>query len=200
MTPREKHSSQAQVPDTHSVQALLRFLKQAGMEGLINPAVARSRRNAVENLKGEMTESEREDIRSLDVDALASRFHNLDGSSIRVEALALYVKRFKMALADYLKWNDQPDDFKSIGGERIRSQPRAKDGRSAISQDQAAAERIRLQASDNPSDVVPIALRPDCTVHLAGLPLDLTSAEAKKIARVVTAFAQGCEDSLEPDQ
>ena len=36
-------------------------------------------------------------------DELASRFHKLEGSSIRVEALALYVERFKMALIDFTK-------------------------------------------------------------------------------------------------
>lgn len=176
--------------ETHSVDALLQFLKQAGMEGLINPAVARSRRNAIEQLQGEMSEEERWDIRCLDVDDLASRFHKLEGSSIRSEALALYVERFKMALADYKRWHEGPAQFKTIGGERARSLQRAGDGRSAIGADQQAEERIRLEASDNPSDVVPIPLRHDCTVYLAGLPLDLTPVEAGKIARVVTAFAQ----------
>jgi len=176
--------------ETHSVDALLAFLKQAGMEGLINPAVARSRRNAIEHLRGEMTEEERLDVRQLNVDELASRFHKLDGSSIRSEALALYVERFKMALLDYGRWNDAPSQFETIGGERAKTARRAADGRSAISADQQAEERIRLEASDNPAGVVPIALRADCTVYLAGLPLDLTPVEAGKIARIVTAFAQ----------
>jgi hypothetical protein len=173
----------------HSVEALLQFLKQAGMEGLINPAVARSRRNAIEHLLGEMSEAERADVRTLDVDELGSRFHTLEGSSIREEALALYVDRFKMALTDYQRWNEQPSGFESIGGEKTRAVKRAGEGRSAIGPDQAAEERIRLEASDNPSNVVPIVLRPDCTVHLAGLPIDLSPDEAEKIARVVTAFA-----------
>jgi hypothetical protein len=176
--------------ETHSVDALLRFLKQAGMEGLINPAVARSRRNAIEQLQSELSDEERRDIRHLDVDELASRFHKLEGSSIRSEALALYVERFKMALIDYQRWNDGPSRFETIGGERARSIQRPGEGRSAIGRDQQAEERIRLEASDNPSDVVPIPLRHDCTVYLAGLPLDLTPGEASKIARVVTAFAQ----------
>jgi len=185
--------------ETHSVDALLRFLKQAGMEGLINPAVARSRRNAIEQLQGEMTEEERRDVRCLDVDDLASRFHKLEGSSIRNEALALYVERFKMALVDYKRWNEGPSNFETIGGERSRSIQRVGEGRSAIGPDQQAEERIRLEASDNPSDVVPIPLRHDCTVYLAGLPLDLTPVEANKIARVVTAFAQATTAATETD-
>jgi len=182
----------------HTVEALLSFLKQAGMQGLINPAVARSRRNAIEQLHGELTAREREDVRQLDVDELASRFHKLEGSSIRSEALALYVDRFKMALADYRRWNEEPSTFESIGGERARAVQRATDGRSAIGPDEQAEERIRLEASDNPSDVVPIAIRPDCTVYLAGLPLDLTSSEASKIARVVSAFAKA--ESADPEE
>jgi hypothetical protein len=176
-----------------TVDDLLAFLKQAGMQGLINPAVARSRRNAIEQLQSELTASEREDMRQLDVDELASRFHKLEGSSIRSEALALYVDRFKMALADYARWNEEPSRFESIGGERPRAQQRGTDGRFAIGPDQQAEERIRLEACDNPSDVVPIALRHDCTVYLAGLPLDLSRREADKIARVVLAFAEGAD-------
>lgn len=176
--------------ESHSVDALLSFLKQAGMEGLINPAVARSRRNAIERLQGEMTDDERLDVRQLDVDELASRFHKLEGSSIRDEALALYVERFKMALADFKRWNEGPSQFETIGGERARSTKRGSDERSAIGPDQRAEERIRLEATDNPPDVMPIPLRRDCTVYLAGLPLDLTPVEADKIARIVTAFAQ----------
>jgi hypothetical protein len=176
-----------------TVDDLLAFLKQAGMQGLINPAVARSRRNAIEQLQSELTASEREDMRQLDVDELASRFHKLEGSSIRSEALALYVDRFKMALADYARWNEEPSRFESIGGERPRAQQRGTDGRFAIGPDQQAEERIRLEACDNPSDVVQIALRHDCTVYLAGLPLDLSRREADKIARVVLAFAEGAD-------
>jgi len=183
------------MPDgSYTVDALLKFLKQAGMEGLINPAAARSRRNAVEQLHAEMTEHERLDVRKLDVDELASRFHKLEGSSIRVEALALYVERFKMALIDFTKWNEQPAGFETIGGERARAIPRRKDGRPGVSPEQAEAERICLEVCDTPTDVVPVALRRDLTVHIAGLPMDLTRAEADKIVRVVRAFVLDSED------
>lgn len=186
------------IPDgSWTAESLLKFLKQAGMEGLINPAAARARRNAVEQLYSELTEGEREDVRTLDVDELASRFHKLEGSSIRTEALALYVERFKMALADFLSWQEDPETFHSVGGERHRALKRRPDGRSAISQEQAAAERITLEATENPSNIVPVPLRPTRVVYLANLPLDLTPAEADKIARVVKAFAvnNGSADS-----
>ena len=182
---------------SRSIEALLQFLKQAGMEGLINPAVARSRRNAIAQLSGELTSDERSDVSRIDVDDLASRFHKLEGSSIRMETLDLYAERFRMALTDFLAWLDDPAGFDSVGGEKKRAVTRG-----SLTREQEVAERITLEATDNPSNIIPIALRPDASVYVANLPLDLTVAEAEKIARVVRAFACNGEsdDGTERDE
>ncbi|QOC21297.1 hypothetical protein IC757_09540 [Wenzhouxiangella sp. AB-CW3] len=169
---------------SRSIDDLLQFLKSAGMEGLINPAVARARRNAIAQLSAELTERERADVSSIDVDDLASRFHKLEGASIRVETLSLYAERFRMALTDFLSWLDDPAAFSSVGGERKRAITRG-----TLSREQEVAERITLEASDNQARLVPIPLRPDLTVHVANLPIDLTEAEAERVVRVVRAYA-----------
>ena len=179
------------MPDgSYSAQSLLKFLKQSGMEGLINPAVARARRNAVEQLKAELTEAESEDVRQVNVDELASRFHKLEGSSIRSEALALYAERFRMGLVDFLAWMEDPAGFQSVGGERSRAIPRG-----SISPEQRMAERIALEATENRSEIVPISLRESCTVYVANLPPDLSLEEAERITRIVRAFATDRSDS-----
>lgn len=175
--------------DSYTVESLLKFLKYAGMEGLVNPASARSRRNAVEQLSAELSDEERADLRKLDVSDLASRFHKLEESSIRMEALELYADRFRRALADFMSWHENPESFDTIGGERLRAVPRGPGGRSAIDADQEVAERIALESTDNPSHIVPIPLDYKRTVHVAGLPLDLSAADADKICRVIKAFA-----------
>lgn len=183
------------MPDgSYSVDSLLKFLKYAGMEGLVNPASARSRRNAVEQLASELTEEERADLRQVDVDDLASRFHKLEESSLRLEALELYAERFRLALADFLAWSENPASFDTVGSERLRAIPRGPGGRSGIGPDQEMAERIALESTDNPSNVVPVPLGENRTVHIAGLPLDLSAAEADKICRVVRAFASEADE------
>lgn len=174
---------------TYSVERLLAFLKYAGMEGLVNPASARSRRSAVEQLAVELTDEERSDLRKLDVVELASRFHKLEESSLRMEALELYAERFRLALADFLAWNENPASFDTVGSERARAIPRGPGGRSGIGPDQEVAERIALASTENPLNVVPVALGENRTVHIAGLPLDLTANEAERICRVIRAFA-----------
>ena len=168
----------------YSAAVLLSFLKQAGMEGRINPAAARARRNAVEQLGSELTEAERADVRRIDVDQLALRFHKLDGSSIRSETLALYVQRFRAGLVDFLAWREDPDGFQSAAVERARALPRG-----SISDEQHVAERIALAATENTSHIVPIPLRESCTVYVANLPADLRREEAERIARIIQAFA-----------
>lgn len=179
------------MPDgSYSVESLLKFLKQAGMEGLINPAVARSRRNAVEQLRSELTEAEQGDVRTVDVDDLASRFHKLEGSSIRIEALTLYAERFRMGLTDFLAWMEDPAGFRSVGGERARATQRG-----SITGEQQVAERIALEATENSSEIVPIPLRESRTVYVANLPLDLSKEEAERIGRIVQAFAHDRSDA-----
>lgn len=179
--------------DSYSLTSLLEFHKRAGMEGLINPAVARARRKAVERLAEEMTESERADVRKLEVEQLAARFHKLEGSSIRSETLALYAERVRMAIDEFLSWTDNPAGFHSAGGERQRAITRG-----SLSPEREVAERITLEATENPANIIPIALRRDETVYVANLPLDLTRQEAERIARVVRAFARDDDDIL-PD-
>lgn len=169
----------------YSAGALLGFLKQAGMEGLINPAAARARRNAVEQLSAELTDAEKADLRRLDVADLAGRIHKLEGSSIRSETLALYAERFEMALHDFLAWTADPMRFKSVGSERRRTIPRGQ-----LDPDQEAGERIALTSARNGSDLVPVPLRDQLTVYIANLPLNLSAEEAERIAGVVRAYAQ----------
>jgi hypothetical protein len=40
------------------------------------------------------------------------------------------------------------------------------------------------------SNILPIAIRADLTIYIQGLPFDLSEAEARKIAAVVTAMVQ----------
>jgi len=184
----------------YSAEALGQFLKQAGMEGLINPATARARRNALEHLAGELTAAERADVRELDVDVLVSRFHKLEGSSIRPETLEVYGDRLKKGLADYLNWLDSPARFTPSARERIRNFARGTRAEPALDEEQKAAERIRLEATENPSRIVPVAVRDDHVVYIDNLPLDLTRSEAQKIARIVQAFADDAGDDPGPDR
>ena len=183
--------------EDYTTDSLLNFLRQSTIEGLLNPAVAKSRINAVEQLFVELTEDEKSDIRLIDVDVLCSRFHKLHDSSIRPEVLELYNKRVNAALVDYLSWLDNPKSFFSIGGDTIRKDKRYQMSETENSFEQKALEEITLATSEKKNEIFSIPLREDVTVYVQNLPLDLTLREANKIAKVITALSG--DDKAEPN-
>lgn len=168
---------------------LLQFLRQSTIEGLLNPAVAKSRMKAVEQLFTELTEEERGDLRLIDVDVLCSRFHKLHDSSIRPEVLNLYNKRVQGALIDYFSWLDDPKSFRSIGGDTIRKDKRYVSSSKEATFEEKALEEITLATTDRATDIFSIPLRDDKTVYIQNLPLDLTPQEARKIGKVIEALS-----------
>ncbi|MEM6937764.1 MAG: hypothetical protein AAF552_14995 [Pseudomonadota bacterium] len=181
--------------NTYSSEKLLEFLKQSAMAGQLNPATARSRRNAAEQLLSQLGDEEAADLRELDVDQLCARFHKLQGSSIRTETLSIYGERLKAALQDFIAWSDNPEGFVPSTAETRQLRRRSESSGKAGSEEQQALEQIKLTTVQQPPDLLPIPIRPELVVYVQNLPLDLTTDEAAKIARIVQAHAEAEGDA-----
>lgn len=170
----------------YSQTAFLKFLREGAVTGLTNPATARSRKLAAENLLIQLKPHERADLRLLDVDELCSRFHKLQGSTIRPENIQVYNDRLCGALKDFIAWTSDPASFKSVEGEKSEAVVVA--ARDTPEQAQAR-EELALNPPRSPHDIFPVPIREDLVVYLQNIPLDLSQAEARKIAAVVHALA-----------
>jgi len=175
----------------YSQQAFLEFLRQGAVTGMTKPATARSRKLAAEHLLVQLKSHERIDLRLLDVDELCSRFHKIQGSTIRPETIRLYNERLTGALQDFLSWTSDPTRFQSIEGEKPEAILVA--DRDTPDQGQAR-EKLALNPPRSPYDIFPVPLREDLVVYIQNVPLDMTQAEARKIAAVVSALALPEED------
>ena len=175
----------------YSQTAFLKFLRQGAVTGITSPATARSRKLAAEHLLIQLKSHERLDLRLLDVDELCSRFHKLQGSTIRPENIQVYKERLCSALKDFVSWTSDPAGFQSVEGEK----PEAVLVASRDTQGQAQArEELALNPPRSPHDIFPIPIRDDLVVYLQNVPLNMTPAEARKIAAVVQALALPEED------
>ncbi len=175
----------------YSQTAFLKFLRQGAVTGITSPATARSRKLAAEHLLIQLKSHERLDLRLLDVDELCSRFHKLQGSTIRPENIQVYKERLCSALKDFVSWTSDPAGFQSVEGEK----PEAVLVAARDTQGQAQArEELALNPPRSPHDIFPIPIRDDLIVYLQNVPLDMTDAEARKIAAVVQALALPEED------
>jgi len=176
----------------YSQTAFLKFLREGAVTGITSPATARSRKLAAENLLVQLTSQERSDLRLLNVDELCSRFHKLQGSTIRPESIQVYKERLCSALKDFISWTSDPAAFKSIEGEKPEAVVVA--ARDTPGQAQAR-EELALNPPRSPHDIFPVPIRDDLVVYLHNIPLDMTQAEARKIAAVVQALALPEEDN-----
>jgi hypothetical protein len=176
--------------DDYTPPRLLDFLREAPKQGLLNPAVARSRANAIEQLFTELTREERDDIRLIDVDKLAARLHKIQGSTIRPEAVALYKTRVQEALIDYLAWLQNSTTFATISGHTLRRGMRPLVAESENAEETRALEDIALATSERRKHYLSVPLREGVSVFITNLPLDLSVEEAGRISRVVLALAQ----------
>jgi len=175
----------------YSQSAFLKFLRQGAVTGLTSPATARSRKLAAEQLLIQLKPHERADLRQLDVDELCSRFHKLQGSTIRPENIQVYNERLCSALKDFISWTTDPAAFQSVEGEKPEALVVA--ARDTPGQAQAR-EELALNPPRSPHDIFPVPIREDLVVYLQNVPLDMTQAEARKIAAVVQALALPEED------
>ena len=174
-----------------SEAAFHEFLRQGAITGITKPATARSRKLAAEQLLNQLKPHERVDLRVLDVDELCLRFHMLEGSTIRPESLQLYNERLSSGLKDFISWTSNPTTFESIEGEKPESVIVAARDTEGEAQ---AREELTLDPPRSPHDIFPVPLREDLIVYLQNIPLNMTQAEARKIAAVVQALALPEED------
>jgi hypothetical protein len=170
----------------YSASAFQEFLRQSAVSGIIKPATGRSRKLAAEQLLGQLKSHERVDLRMVDVEELCSRFHKIQGSTIRPENLQVYSQRLSSAVDDFIRWTENPAGFVSNEGEL----PEAIVVASRDNAGEAVArEELALNPPRSPHDIFPVPIREDLIVYLQNIPLDMTGAEARKIAAVVQALA-----------
>ncbi len=171
----------------YSTRALLQFLKDAGMNGQINPATARSRRLAAESLLQDLPAREQNDLRELCLDSLCAKINKQESSQLRPEVVDLYRDRLQLALDDFLAWHSDPDEFEASIDDSDALRHRR--GQRSRSEHELAREEIELKKTDLNPDLLPVKIRPDKIVYIQNLPLDLTVAEADKINAVIKAMS-----------
>lgn len=186
--------------EDYSKDALLSFIRQCVMTGVVNPATGRSRQNAARHLLPLTTEAEAADVRQLDVEELAGRFHKLEGASIRPESLRVYQRRLQAAIDDFMAWRCDPDAF-SPSATPERTLFRRPDAESFVerSGEEQAREDLALDPPRKPGEVFPIPIREGVVVYVQNVPLDLTGGEAARICRVVRALVDD-PDPAEDEQ
>lgn len=172
-----------------SEKQLIEFLDYTAKKGLVNGTTASARKAAVRALLDIADANERSDVRVIDIDHLANRFANLRGSDFTPASLNTYKSRFTSARTDFLEYRKNPLGFKPTGVSRARRSPDKAKKIEPTLQAPGTSGPQSLSSISGGAVIIPIPIRPDAIVQIAGLPADLTKAEANKVAKVILAFA-----------
>ncbi len=183
-----------------SFEKLIEFLKFAGEKGLMATATAQSRTTAVAKMFDLATESEKLDVRTIDMDSLGARFQNKYKTAYNPTSLGVYKSRVTSSLTEFIRWSDNPSAYKpqmakasnapakDATGAAASSKRRVEFNREQPSHGVEATNNAPPAASVIETFAVPIPLRAKLTLTLNGLPFDLTEVEAERICSVVRAY------------
>lgn len=179
-----------------TAQGLVAFLEWAGEKGELKANTASSYRTAVQKvmeIDGEAWTST--ELKGLDVEHQLERFAQLRARLYNPDSLRTYGNRFRAAVNHYLKFIEDPANFRG-------SAPRATRSKSSES-DSARKPRVEPRKKTAPRNAreqelpvvdskgsvnYPFPLRPGVMVTLT-LPRDLRRSEAKRIAAFVDSLA-----------
>ncbi len=174
-------------------QDLLEFLDYLAEKGLMAKNTVAARKAAAKKLLGILSDEDAEDVISVDLDHVVDRFQNLEGKNYTPGSLTTYRSRTRSALDDFEAYLDNPLAFRpNIQTRDTRPKSEKKKGGSPQKEkiSSGGEERQRPKPHVEPSaSILPIPIRADKTVLIQGIPFDLTSEEAAKIANVVKALA-----------
>jgi hypothetical protein len=188
---------------------LLAFLKRLGERGEINGSTADNLRRAAAKMLALEGDLDEVDIRDLDADDLMYRFETLHRLNYNADSIQTYKSRFRQAVTLYQAFLAGSPDWKASvkrdgpsksqssrpAQRRIvkRVRPVAKpDMAPNAPADPREATSSAARADDAPA--VPrlvtydVPLRPDLIIRL-NLPVDLTDADAERLAAFVRSLA-----------
>lgn len=173
-----------------SREKLVEFLDWLADKGLMAAGTVSARKAAVSKILGILSEDEAEDVLSLDLETLMTRFNNLQGKNYTPDSLVTYKSRLKSSLEEFEDYVKNPMGYRPSVQTRERRPSSPKQQTEQLhSPNRGAPASMQAETPIGTTHIFPIQLRPDLVVRIQGLPFDLTEMEARKIANVVLAMA-----------
>ncbi len=180
----------------YSTSELLKFLDYASEKGLMKPATANSQRAACSQVFAVLEETERQDVRSLSLEAAFERFTNLKGSNLKPDSMRTYKHRLEKAIEGFLNYKKDPANWRPSVQARMRAGKKNGSEKRPIREGEHDMEPVRQGEGGGAAPlVIPFPLREGVVIRIAGVPTDLKTSEAKRMAAFIATLATDFEPS-----
>jgi hypothetical protein len=176
--------------NAYSMDDLLQFLDHAGERGLMPAATAQALAVATRNVLGVLTDQEKRDLASQDLDAVIKRFTNKRAKDFNPSSLREYGRRVRRAIDLFLNWRTDPANF--TVKTRNTTSSRRKGKAAEIADGDDAHSTFEPTIANRPGTYhSSFPVRPGVVVTMANVPNDLTTAEANRLADFIKMLAVG---------
>ena len=101
-----------------SAQDVMNFLDFASHRGLMKKSSVQPIKTACNNIFAVLDESEYADVSTLDMEAVIQRYQNINSLKVRPETMHTYGQRVKYAVAEFLRYKENPANWKPSGTQR----------------------------------------------------------------------------------
>lgn len=184
----------------YSVTDVEAFMDWAVDKGLVKRNTGISRKTAVTKVLGSLDPDEQTDVRTIDLAQAVSRWQNKKAAGYTPKSLAVYERRAKLAVREFLKYKQDPKNYKPGGQTRKSSQ--GTKSKKTVSQLNFVADADGFDSegslgspstgSTAPALVFSIPIRPGVAalVRVTGLPWDMSTNEARSAAALTTAILE----------
>lgn len=174
--------------NAYSMDDLLEFLDHAGERGLMPAATAQALVVATRNVLGVLTEEEKTNLGSQDLDGVIKRFNNKRAKDFNPSSLKEYGRRVRRSIDLFLSWRADPANF--TVKTRATTSSRRKGKAAEIADGDDAHSTFEPKIPDRPGTYhSSLPVRPGVVVTLANVPHDLTKAEATRLADFIKMLA-----------
>jgi hypothetical protein len=179
-----------------SISDLLSFLDYVGSKGLMKPATIGSWKAACKQVFGVLEPDEVNDIDTMKLDDVFTRFENKNSQAFTPTSLQTYKSRVRKAISEFLSFKKNPSSWKPSLPQRSARQIKSKflpgSSDNPESEDLNSDEQDIREIEKN-KDLIThrFPLRNGITVNITGVPRDLKLIEARRIGAFLSTL---CED------
>lgn len=183
----------------YSQQELIKFLNYLKDKNLIKSRTVNSWISAVSNLLSDPSESECNDVRTVDIDLAVHRAANRASNTTSPSSLRSYRTRTKRAIEEFVSWKSGPADYRPLSFKKPQTQSNS--GHTSKSRSKHASASIQPSTNDDsaadlangdlsrPSGLnLSYPLRPDFLAQIV-IPRDLNQLEAKRLGAFILTLS-----------
>lgn len=183
----------------YSQPELIKFLNYIKDKNLVKSRTVNSWISAVSNLLSDPSETECNDVRTVDIALAVHRAANRPSNTISPSSLRSYRTRTKRAIEEFVSWKSDPANYRPRNFEKPQTQSnsghisksRSKNASASVQPNPNGdfAENSASGDSSQPSGLsLSYPLRPDFLAHIV-IPKDLNQLEARRLGAFILTLS-----------